>query len=248
MHLKRGDIFYADLSPVVGSEQGGVRPVVVLQNNVGNRISPTTIVAPLTTQNKPNLPTHYHTFLLGRRNTLLLEHLRTISRTRLREYVGSLSEEALVNISTPLKAAFNIDACMVYGASAFQPIKRGDLFFADLGPTIGSEQSGFQQVVVLQNDLGNLYSPTILVAAVTRQAKRHFPTHVPITTRRGSGIVLLEQLRSVSSSRLTTPVGRLNTATLGRIEAGLKLSLDIDGVMTQYLTRQAAASLQFAKQ
>lgn len=93
--VKRGDIYYADLNPVVGSEQGGVRPVLILQNNVGNRHSPTVIVAAITSRTgKPRLPTHVPlggaVSGLYRDSLVLMEQVRTIDRGRLREYLGTL--------------------------------------------------------------------------------------------------------------------------------------------------------------
>ena len=96
MKVKRGDIFYADLSPVVGSEQGGVRPVLVVQNDVGNKYSPTVIVAAITSQmNKVKLPTHVEVsaeFGLPKNSVVLLEQIRTIDKKRLREKVGFTDE------------------------------------------------------------------------------------------------------------------------------------------------------------
>lgn len=101
MIVKRGDIFYADLSPVIGSEQGGIRPVLVIQNDVGNRYSPTVICAAITSQiNKAKLPTHIEVaaahYSLSKDSVILLEQLRTIDKRRLREKIGFL-DEAMMN-------------------------------------------------------------------------------------------------------------------------------------------------------
>lgn len=100
--IKRGDIYYADLSPVVGSEQGGTRPVLIVQNNIGNCYSPTVIVAVLTSKPKKNLPTHI-SINVGESNvkvntTILLEQLRTIDKFRLKQYVGSVSEAKMIQV------------------------------------------------------------------------------------------------------------------------------------------------------
>ena len=97
MTIKRGDIYYADLSPVVGSEQGGVRPVLIVQNDVGNRYSPTVIAAAITSQHdKANLPTHIqvqgNASGLTRDSIVLLEQIRTIDKRRLKECVGALAQ------------------------------------------------------------------------------------------------------------------------------------------------------------
>lgn len=95
MIIKRGDIFYAELSPVVGSEQGGVRPVLVVQNDMGNKYSPTVIAAAITSQiNKAKLPTHIEIgaqdYGLAKDSVILLEQIRTIDKKRLREKIGHL--------------------------------------------------------------------------------------------------------------------------------------------------------------
>ena len=100
MDIKRGDIFYADLSPVVGSEQGGVRPVLIIQNNVGNRYSPTIIAGAITSQlTKAKLPTHIEIskgqFGLPKDSVILLEQLRTLDKRRLREKLGSLDRDTI---------------------------------------------------------------------------------------------------------------------------------------------------------
>ena len=107
MTVKRGDIFYADLSPVVGSEQGGVRPVLILQNDVGNRYSPTVICAAVTSQiNKAKLPTHIEVdsrrYSLAKDSVILLEQVRTIDKRRLREKIGRLDEDMMHRVDKAL--------------------------------------------------------------------------------------------------------------------------------------------------
>ena len=106
MKVKRGDIFYADLSPVVGSEQGGVRPVLVVQNDVGNKYSPTVIIAAITSQmNKVKLPTHVEVsaeFGLPKNSVVLLEQIRTIAKKRLREKVGFTDEFFMKKVNEAL--------------------------------------------------------------------------------------------------------------------------------------------------
>ncbi len=104
MNIKRGDIYYADLSPVVGSEQGGVRPVLIVQNNVGNKFSPTVIAAAITSQqSKANLPTHIplhaNTSGLAKDSVVLLEQVRTIDKKRLKEKMGSIDDDSIYAIS-----------------------------------------------------------------------------------------------------------------------------------------------------
>jgi mRNA interferase MazF len=113
--VKRGDIYYADLSPVVGSEQGGIRPVLIVQNNVGNRHSPTVIAAAITSQiGKARLPTHIElsarTYGLSRDSVVLLEQVRTIDKKRLKERMGRLDESLMVRVDTALSVSFGLNA------------------------------------------------------------------------------------------------------------------------------------------
>ena len=103
MLIRRGDIFYADLRPVVGSEQGGVRPVLIIQNDVGNRHSPTVICAAITSQmNKAKLPTHVED------SVVLLEQLRTIDKTRLKDKVCHLDNQILIKIDKALEISLEL--------------------------------------------------------------------------------------------------------------------------------------------
>ena len=100
MIVKRGDIFYADLSPVVGSEQGGIRPVLIVQNDVGNKYSPTVIVAAVTSRiNKAKMPTHIEIkgedYGLSKDSVILLEQIRTIDKKRLKEKIGHIDESVI---------------------------------------------------------------------------------------------------------------------------------------------------------
>ena len=111
--VKRGEVFYADLSPVVGSEQGGVRPVLIVQNDVGNRHSPTVIAAAITSkQDKTNLPTHIGikagTGGLTRDSVVLLEQVRTIDKSRLRDYIGHLDFSDLLRVNRALMVSMDL--------------------------------------------------------------------------------------------------------------------------------------------
>ncbi len=107
MDIKRGELYYADLSPVVGSEQGGVRPVLVVQNDIGNKYSPTIIAAAVTSRmTKAKLPTHIeiagHTFGLQKDSVILLEQIRTLDKRRLKERIGALSETTMRQVDGAL--------------------------------------------------------------------------------------------------------------------------------------------------
>ncbi|MBQ9228027.1 MAG: type II toxin-antitoxin system PemK/MazF family toxin [Eubacterium sp.] len=113
MNVKRGDIFYADLSPVVGSEQGGVRPVLIVQNDVGNRYSPTVIAAAITSRmDKASLPTHIAvnggSCGLSKNSVVLLEQVRTIDKRRLRDKMGALDTTDMGKVDAALSVSFGL--------------------------------------------------------------------------------------------------------------------------------------------
>lgn len=113
MTVKRGDIYYADLSPVVGSEQGGMRPVLIVQNDMGNRYSPTVIAAAITSKKfKNDLPTHIKVNADGcglqQDSIVLLEQVRTLDKTRLREHMGALPDRDMHRINEALSVSFGL--------------------------------------------------------------------------------------------------------------------------------------------
>ena len=113
MNIRRGEIYYADLSPVVGSEQGGVRPVLIIQNDVGNRYSPTVIAAAITSQHDKNeLPTHIKVEAngcgLSKDSIVLLEQVRTIDKQRLKERMGSLDDSSMFRVDKALSVSFGL--------------------------------------------------------------------------------------------------------------------------------------------
>ena len=121
MTVKRGDIYYADLSPVVGSEQGGLRPVLIIQNDVGNRYSPTVIAAAITSRlTKSRLPTHIDvarastvdgdTLGLAKDSVILLEQIRTLDKRRLREKMGHLDEKLMQQVNDAIVVSFGLTA------------------------------------------------------------------------------------------------------------------------------------------
>ena len=115
MTIKRGDIYYADLSPVVGSEQGGVRPVLIVQNDVGNRYSPTVIAAAITSRmSKTKLPTHIDIYAsevgLAKDSVILLEQIRTLDKRRLREKMGHLDNAVMERVNTAISVSFGLSS------------------------------------------------------------------------------------------------------------------------------------------
>ncbi|MBE6782001.1 MAG: type II toxin-antitoxin system PemK/MazF family toxin [Ruminococcaceae bacterium] len=115
MTVKRGDIYYADLSPVIGSEQGGVRPVLIIQNDIGNKYSPTVIAAAITSQkDKTKLPTHIQVNASGcglaKDSIVLLEQVRTIDKQRLKEKMGTLDVSSMDRVNKALTVSFGLSS------------------------------------------------------------------------------------------------------------------------------------------
>ena len=113
MNIKRGDIYYADLSPVIGSEQGGLRPVLIVQNDVGNKYSPTVIAAAITSKmSKAKLPTHIDVFAsqvgLAKDSVILLEQIRTIDKKRLKEKMGHLDDSVMTEVNDAITVSFGL--------------------------------------------------------------------------------------------------------------------------------------------
>ena len=111
--IRRGDIFYADLSPVVGSEQGGMRPVLIVQNDTGNKHSPTVIAAAITSQiNKARLPTHIElgakSYGLSKDSVVLLEQIRTLDKKRLKERMGQLDDRLMDQVDNAIAVSFGL--------------------------------------------------------------------------------------------------------------------------------------------
>lgn len=128
MNVKRGDIFYADLSPVVGSEQGGLRPVLIVQNDVGNKYSPTVIAAAITSKlDKAKLPTHIDVYAeefgLSKNSVVLLEQIRTLDKRRLKEKMGHLDDVLMQKVNTAITISFGLssDASVKEDISASTP-------------------------------------------------------------------------------------------------------------------------------
>lgn len=114
MNVRRGDIYYADLSPVIGSEQGGIRPVLIVQNDVGNKYSPTVIAAAITSRiGKSKLPTHIEVYAqqygLARDSVILLEQIRTLDKKRLKEKMGHLDEDVMNQVNDAITVSFGLE-------------------------------------------------------------------------------------------------------------------------------------------
>ena len=117
--IKRGEVYYADLSPVIGSEQAGVRPILIIQNDIGNKFSPTIIGVPITSKVKVNMPTHIliegHKYGLEKNSIILAEQIRTLDKSRLKEKVGRIDKKVLDEV----KKAIEI-SCGLRGKISFE--------------------------------------------------------------------------------------------------------------------------------
>lgn len=115
-------------------------------------------------------------------------------------------------------------------------IKRGDIYYADLSPVIGSEQDGVRPVVIIQNDIGNKYSPTVIVIAITSKIKSRLPTHIPIEGAKygldKDSVILAEQIRTLDKTRLKEKVGSLDNLTLEKIKKAIEISFGIRGKLS----------------
>lgn len=111
-------------------------------------------------------------------------------------------------------------------------IKRGDIYYADLSPVVGSEQGGIRPVLIVQNDVGNLYSPTVIAAAITsRRSKAKLPTHIPIEARdcglSKDSVVLLEQIRTIDKQRLKERMGSIDELSMSRVNNAISISFGL---------------------
>ena len=137
--IKRGDIFYADLSPVIGSEQGGLRPVLIIQNDVGNKYSPTVIAAAITSKtSKAKLPTHIDKYAestgLLKDSVILLEQIRTLDKKRLKEKTGHLSAAKMNEVDTAIAVSLNLLPSTAVGGEHTEPTDIYNRAVADITP------------------------------------------------------------------------------------------------------------------
>ncbi len=113
------------------------------------------------------------------------------------------------------------------------PVKRGDIYYADLSPVVGSEQGGIRPVLIVQNDTGNRHSPTVIAAAITSQlGKARLPTHIEIPAPSSGlsrdSVILLEQVRTLDKSRLRERMGKVDGVTMGRVDDALAVSFGLN--------------------
>ncbi len=120
-------------------------------------------------------------------------------------------------------------------------VKRGDIYYADLSPVVGSEQGGVRPVLIVQNDVGNRYSPTVIAAAITsRLGKNRLPTHIDVLAERADrvgltkdSVILLEQMRTIDKKRLGEKMGHLDEETMTAVDNAISVSLGLGGVRAE---------------
>ncbi len=219
--VQRGDLFYADLTPVIGSEQGGVRPVVIIQNDAGNRHSPTVIAAAITSRTgKRKLPTHIrlpeHCHGLHQDSTVLLEQVRTLDRTRLREYIGRLNADTMQYVDRAIAVSFGLDGILgmqndndsqsLGGQSLEQQTgKRAWIYCAIDAPedTHGVLKEQFKQLVDYGEQLGFELAGSSSDIGARPLWKRHgFQNFVRAVKRGDANTLLITSRNSLSRSAM----------------------------------------------
>ncbi len=136
-----------------------------------------------------------------------------------------------------------------YGNGYSGGIRRGDIFYADLSPVVGSEQGGLRPVLIIQNDVGNRYSPTVIAAAITsRMGKTRLPTHIDIYAEKAGlardSVILLEQIRTLDKRRLKERMGHLDDSIMNRVNAAIAVSFGLGGLPAAEQPYTAAASAE----
>jgi mRNA interferase MazF len=230
--IRRGDVFYTDLSPIVGSEQGGERPVVVISNDIGNKKSPIVIVAAISSSRAfAKLPTQVqiekgqHDF--SKDSVVFCEQIRTIDKCRLQNKKTSLSRSLMANIDQALIVSFDLNHDYYELKTAY---RKGDIYLADLSGGIGSEHCGMSRVVVVQNNIGNHAGPTLLIAP-TKQGKRRMPTHLAIPKETyhfpQRSVILHEQLRTIDKKRIIKRITTLEETMIRKQNHAIRVSLGL---------------------
>lgn len=117
-----------------------------------------------------------------------------------------------------------------FGGRTHTEIRRGDIYYADLSPVVGCEQGGIRPVLLIQNDVGNHYSPTVIVAAITGRKKKPMPTHIYLRKREGlqtDSVIMLEQMRTIDRARLIKYIGRLDGDSMAKVDKAIAISLGL---------------------
>ncbi|WP_240456741.1 type II toxin-antitoxin system PemK/MazF family toxin [Virgibacillus halodenitrificans] len=243
--FQQGCVYYADLRKnVIGSEQDGVRPMVILQNDVGNKYGNTLIAAPITKEYKGGSSQRrkksQRTQVIIRANQydflqddskIITEQIRTIDKKRISSAcVGHISDYDYMK----LQSATIISLGLVdQHKKSF--IQRGDIYLANLGKGMGCEFKGVVPIVVVQNNIGNEHSPTIIIVPIRLDSHAKLPTHVlldekndPYVNIQHEGIILAEQIRTIDKERLISKIGCLSSKKMAEVDESIIKSLALD--------------------
>ena len=218
MSVRRGDIYYADLSPVVGSEQGGLRPVLIIQNDVGNKYSPTVIAAAITSRmSKARLPTHIDVYAdrvgLQKDSVILLEQIRTLDKRRLKEKMGHLDEEMMDHVNTAIAISFGLGDAK-QDAEARARMQSLPSYTPARTPAAGAPAAGVPNVAVASTQ----NAPTGI--ANTQNA----PTGVASSQNAPTGSVNAQNAPTGVANTQNAPTGSANSPTAATASSSLPTS------------------------
>lgn len=233
--ILRGEIYSARLGPAVGNEFSGEMPVLIVQNNTGNKHSPIVIAAPIVQYQHKTSKTHVEISLNGQPAVVQAECVRDLDKSRLLKRICRLPVSTMRKVNQALAFEFglmpepaaSLQHCEGKSGRHKKGIARGDIYFAKIDNGIGSEQRGWRPVLVVHSTTGLGQSPTILVAPLTTKKKAALPTHVEVFINRIPNTILLECVRSIDRSRLMEKVTVLGTDKLLEVDEALSVSLDL---------------------
>ena len=226
--IKRGEIYMCNLSgKTYGSEQNN-GPGIIIQNNVGNNFSRTTIILMCTSREKKYISTHYKFNFIETDYIAMAEQIRTVDKTRLTQYLGRLSPEEMEEIDKILEISLALNDKESKIRRNLLDIRKGQVYLCDLSGNRGSEQGNKRPVIVVQNDVGNKFSGTTIVLSCTTKHKKFLPTHYNFRFKGVDNIVLGEQIRTVSKDRFIHYMGELTPKEIEEVNKILNISLDLN--------------------
>ena len=220
--IRRGTVYWVRFGDTEGSEQGGCRPALVIQNDRGNIFSPTTLVLPVTSRRKSRLPTHFEfTDSFGKPQTICAEQVRAIDKSRIESPMFSLDESQLAGAQRAFEAAVS----SLLGAHTVPEVQRGSIYACKLGHGAGSEEKGTCPVLVVQNDKGNLFSPTTIVLPLLKPRSKLLPTHAAVLVHGRLREAAAEQIRAIDKNRLQELVGRASAQEQGAVDKAMAIAI-----------------------
>ena len=223
MSVRRGDIYYADLSPVVGSEQGGLRPVLIIQNDVGNKYSPTVIAAAITSRmSKTRLPTHIDVYAdrvgLQKDSVILLEQIRTLDKRRLKEKMGHLDEEMMDHVNTAIAISFGLGDAK-QDAEARARMQSLPSYTPARAPAAGAPAAGAPAAGTPAAGAPAAGMPNVAVAST-----QNAPTGVANTQNAPTGVANAQNAPTGVASSQNAPTGSANSPTAATASSSLPTS------------------------